>query len=105
MLKELNKTAAITDTPAKRDIIHQRLTTDKVFVRFAGYQDHATNWSRLDEWAERLASWTAAGVSEVYFFCKHEDESYAPKTADYFIRKVNEKVGTTIKSPFEAVNG
>ncbi len=105
MLSELNKTAVITDTATKRSIIHQRLTNDKVFVRFAAYEDHPTNWVRLEEWAERIRSWSALGVSEFYFFCKQEDESYAPGNADYFIKKINENVGLSLKSPLEPVDG
>ncbi len=100
MLRECNKTAVITDTALKREIIHQRLTNDKVFVRFAGYEDHPTNKTRLDEWAERIKLWLDRGVSEVYFFCKHEDEAHSPYTADYFINVINEKAGLDLKSPF-----
>eukprot|EP00747_Dinoflagellata_sp_TGD_P069655 gnl/TRDRNA2_/TRDRNA2_156221_c0_seq1.p1 gnl/TRDRNA2_/TRDRNA2_156221_c0~~gnl/TRDRNA2_/TRDRNA2_156221_c0_seq1.p1 ORF type:complete len:285 (+),score=15.38 gnl/TRDRNA2_/TRDRNA2_156221_c0_seq1:103-855(+) len=105
MLKEYNKTAVITDTALKRNIIHQRLTNDKVFVRFAGYEDHPSNKTRLDEWADRLKKWSDQGLSEVYFFCKHEDESFSPYTADYMIGKVNEKMNLSISSPFAAVDG
>ncbi|MFY0686077.1 MAG: DUF72 domain-containing protein [Cyclobacteriaceae bacterium] len=100
MLKDYNKTAVITDTALNRKIIHQRLTNDKVFVRFAGYEDHPSNLTRLDEWALKLKAWKELGVSEVYFFSKQEDESYAPKFADHMIKAVNQSCGTQIPSPY-----
>lgn len=105
MLAEHNKTAVITDTALKRSIVHQRHTNDKVFVRFAGYQDHHTNDGRLDEWADRIATWLNNGISEAYFFCKHEDESFSPATADYFIEKVNKSAGLNLESPFRTLDG
>ncbi len=105
MLQELNKTAVITDTALKRNIIHQRLTNNKVFVRFAAYEDHPSNWTRLDQWSEKIKSWSELGVSEFYFFCKHEDESFAPHTADYMITKINSLMDQSMKSPFSLING
>ncbi len=105
LLNELGKTAVITDTALKRDIIHQRLTEGKVFVRFAGYEDHPTNETRLMEWSKRLKNWSDRGVSEVYFFCKHEDETFSANTADFLIRQVNQNLGLKLRSPFDPVDG
>ncbi len=101
MLGSLGCVAVITDTAMKRDIIHQRFTTDKVFIRFAAYELHDSNYRRLDEWAERISHWIKMGVSEVYFFSKQEDEMYAPRQADYFIKKLNSLADLAIKSPYD----
>tara|TARA_Y100001972_G_scaffold128012_2_gene186895 strand:+ start:342 stop:1220 length:879 start_codon:yes stop_codon:yes gene_type:complete len=100
MLSSMGCTAVITDTALKREIIHQRFTNDKVFVRFAAYELHDSNYRRLDEWAERITQWIEQGISEVYFFSKQEDETYAPRQADYFIKKLNALAGLSIKSPY-----
>ncbi len=100
MLGSLGCTAVITDTAVKREIIHQRFTNDKVFIRFAAYELHDSNYRRLDEWAERITQWIEQGISEVYFFSKQEDETYAPRQADYFIKKLNALAGLNIKSPY-----
>ncbi|XOV94763.1 MAG: DUF72 domain-containing protein [Bacteroidota bacterium] len=101
MLTSLGCTAVITDTALKREIIHQRFTTDKVFIRFAAYELHETNYKRMDEWAKKITEWIDQGISEVYFFTKQEDETYAPRQADYFIKKLNELAGLHIKSPYD----
>lgn len=100
LLKSTNKTAVITDTALKRDIIHQRFSTDKVFIRFAAYDQHATNLVRMDEWAVRIAQWIQQGVREVYFFSKQDDETYAPRQADYMIGRLKETTGLPLKSPY-----
>ncbi len=100
MLSEAGAVAVITDTAAKRSIIHQRLSTDKAFIRFAAYELHPTNYKRLDEWAKKLTYWIEQGISEIYFFSKQEDETYAPRQADYFIKKLNELAGLQLKSPY-----
>lgn len=100
MLAELNKTAVITDTATRREIIHQRLTNRKIFIRFAAYEQHPTNLTRMDEWASRLAQWIEGGIEEVYFFSKQDDESFAPRQADYMIRKLNELTNLKLQSPY-----
>ena len=100
MLGSLGCTAVITDTALKRDIIHQRFTNDKVFIRFAAYELHDSNYKRLNEWAERITQWIEQGISEVYFFSKQEDETYAPRQADYFIKKLNSLAGLSLQSPY-----
>lgn len=100
MLREFNKTAVITDTATKRQIIHQRLTGDQVFIRFAAYDQDPTNLKRMDEWAVRLKEWIDQGVREVFFFSKQEDETYAPRQADYMIRKLNEVADLKLTSPY-----
>lgn len=101
MFRELNRTAVITDTALKRDIIHQRLTNNRVFVRFAGYRDHPSNQTRLTEWVGRLKTWRDLGISEVYFFCKHEDEAFSPHTARHFISRANDELGVNLRDPFQ----
>lgn len=100
MLHTLGCTAVITDTATKRDIIHQRFSSDKVFIRFAAYELHETNNMRMEEWAQRITDWIEQGVSEVYFFSKQEDETYAPRQADYFIKKLNQLAGLDLMSPY-----
>lgn len=100
LLREHNKTAVITDTAMNRNIIHQRFSTDKVFVRFAAYDEHPTNLPRIEAWAERIKSWLEMGISEVYFMSKQEDETFAPRQARYFIEKLNAITDLNLKSPY-----
>ena len=58
----------ITDVAGRRDVLHQRLTTGSVVIRFVGNNLHPTDFTRLDEWVLRLKKWFEAGLHEVYFF-------------------------------------
>jgi uncharacterized protein YecE (DUF72 family) len=63
----------ITDTPARRDLLHMRLTTPKCFIRFTG-ANHPSDFNRLDDWFERLTQWKAQGLEEIAFFIHQEVE-------------------------------
>lgn len=100
LLNEYDKTPVITDTIGRRDVIHQRLTSSKIFIRFNGYEGHPSDAVRVKLWADRIALWVDKGMEEVYFFAHQPDEAYTPGTAEIFIREINRKTGLEIKSPF-----
>jgi len=89
----------ITDVAGRRDILHQRLTTPKAFVRFNGYNLDPTDFKRLDDWVDRVKQWIDQGLEELYFYAHQENETHTPKTADYFIEKLNERCGLNIPRP------
>jgi uncharacterized protein YecE (DUF72 family) len=99
MMTETNKSMVITDTAGRRDCVHQRLTNNLVFIRFIGYDLHPSDYQRMDQWVERIASWVEQGLEQVYFFAHQDDETYTPTTCDYFIKEINKKLGLDIKTP------
>ena len=60
LLEERRISPVITDTAGRRDVIHQRLTTDSVFIRFVGNRLHATDYLRIDTWVRRIERWLKA---------------------------------------------
>ena len=102
MLQKHKRTAVITDTGSRRDMLHMRLTTPEVFVRFNGYGFNESTRARLDEWVERLSLWIALGIHTIYFFPHQEDETFTPLTCHYFIKKINAVCG--LKIPLPGVN-
>lgn len=99
MMRSHNKSMVITDTAGRRDCLHQRLTSDMVFIRFNGYDLHPSDYSRMDQWVDRLSEWFELGLKEVYFFAHQENEALTPATCDYFIKGINKKLGLNVKSP------
>ncbi len=99
LLKEVKKGAIITDATGRRDCVHMELPTPHAFIRFVGNGLHPTDYSRIDEWIERISSWIGQGLQSVYFFLHQHDEKDTPILADYTIRKLNEKLGTQLESP------
>lgn len=98
-LEKNNITLIITDTAGRRDVIHQRLTSNKAFVRFIGYDLHETDYQRMDEWAIKIKEWLDGGLEEIYFFLHQENEKNTVVNASYMIRKINEVCDLSIKEP------
>lgn len=99
MMTEANKSMVITDTAGRRDCVHQRLTGNFAFIRFNGYDLHPSDYSRLDQWVERVALWVEQGLEQVYFFAHQDNETYTPATCDYFIKGINKRLGLNVKAP------
>src|SRR5690606_11765459 len=56
LLEETDKTNIIVDTAGRRDMMHMRLTSPIAFIRYVG-ANHPSDYTRLDEWVERIAEW------------------------------------------------
>lgn len=91
----------ITDVAGRRDVSHGSLTAPFAFVRFVGDDLHATDFTRLDAWVDRLISWRAQGLEEAYFFVHQTDDLLAPETLVHLVRRAREK-GVELP-PFELV--
>lgn len=91
-------TNILVDSAGRRDIMHMRLTTPSAFVRYVG-ANHESDYSRLDEWVDRISEWKEQGLNNLYFFIHQNVEKESPLLAAYFIKKLNEAIGTDIKIP------
>jgi len=99
MLFKLKKGAVITDATGRRDCVHMEMPSPHAFIRFVGNGLHATDYTRIDEWVERLYTWTQHGLKSIYFFLHQHDEKDTPILADYTIRKLNSRLGTNLQPP------
>jgi uncharacterized protein YecE (DUF72 family) len=99
LLEKYGVSTVITDVAGRRDVCHMQLTTDKVLVRFVGNNLHPTDYSRMDEWVDRLEDWFDSGVSEVYFFTHEPDNLLAPELAIYLFEKMKKKEGFKTRGP------
>ncbi len=99
LLHELNIGAVITDASGRRDVVHMELPTPHAFIRFVGNSLHPTDYTRCDEWVERIAHWHTMGLQSVWFFMHQHDERYSPELADYVVEKLNEKLGLSLMRP------
>jgi uncharacterized protein YecE (DUF72 family) len=54
MLREMNVPSVITDTAGRRDVLHMRLTAPVAFIRFVGNDMHQTDFTRIDDWVDRM---------------------------------------------------
>ena len=54
ILEKNNAGTIITDSSGRRDCVHMRLSTPEVFIRFVGNGLHPTDYTRIDDWVNRL---------------------------------------------------
>lgn len=98
-LLEENKIAnVLVDTAGRRDLLHMRLTTPQAFVRWVG-ANHSSDYTRLDEWIERIVEWKEQGLEELNFFVHQNIEKESPLLSAYFIEKLNKRIGTDLLIP------
>ena len=99
MLRDLNIGAVITDATGRRDVVHMNLPTPHAFIRFVGNGLHPTDYTRVDEWVERIKQWQQLGLQSVWFLMHQHEEEFSPKLADYVVEKLNEALGMQLKRP------
>jgi len=88
----------ITDSLGRRDMVHMRLTTNRVFVRFAA-TDNPMDYQRMDAWIDRIVNWNELGLTEIAFFLHQNTEKENPLLATYFVEKLNTTFGTNLHIP------
>jgi uncharacterized protein YecE (DUF72 family) len=98
-LKALNIGAVITDTSGRRDCCHMHLTVPKVFIRYVGNSLHSTDYTRVDDWIERIKYWLSKNIQEVYFFMHMHDEAFSPELTVYLVDKLNALCGLHLEKP------
>lgn len=91
--------AIITDSSGRRDCVHMRLSTPQAFIRFVGNGLHPTDYTRIDEWVQRMKSWSEQGIKDIYFFMHQHEELHSPELCKYLIGKMNQSIGTSIPIP------
>jgi uncharacterized protein YecE (DUF72 family) len=99
LLRELKIGTVISDTAGRRDCVHMELTTSEAVIRFVGNDLSPSDYTRMDEWVERLKAWKAMGLKKVWFFMHQNNEGFVPEACDYLIRRLNDTLGPAIPRP------
>lgn len=98
LLESYGISNVLVDTAGRRDLMHMRMTTPTPFIRWVGANDES-DFTRLDEWVERLAGWKKQGMRRLYFFVHQNVEERSPLLSAYFIERLNKKLGTALNIP------
>lgn len=98
-LHRLGIGAVITDTSGRRDCVHMEATVPRTMIRFVGNGKHPTDYTRIDAWVERLQTWIANGIEEIWFFVHQPHELYSPEMCAYFVEKINAACGLKLVPP------
>ncbi|MER3463463.1 MAG: DUF72 domain-containing protein [Chitinophagaceae bacterium] len=89
-LRSLKIGSVITDTAGRRDCCHMHLTIPKTFIRYVGNSLHASDYTRIDAWIERIKYWIDNGLQELHFFMHMHDEALSPELTVYLVQKLND---------------
>lgn len=100
LLQENGVSNTLVDTAGRRDMLHMCLTNNEAFIRYVG-ANHQSDYTRLDDWVQRLKEWTDLGLRTIHFFIHQNLELESPLLASYFIKKLNKELGTSLKIPNE----
>ena len=98
-LRSINMGIVITDTSGRRDCAHMHLTVPKAFIRYVGNSLHPTDYTRVDDWINRMKYWLDKGLEELYFFMHMHDEAYSPELTVYMADKMNAACGLNLIKP------
>ncbi|KAA2239168.1 DUF72 domain-containing protein [Chitinophaga agrisoli] len=98
-LQKLKVGFIITDTSGRRDCAHMNLTVSKAFIRFVGNSLHPTDYTRIDDWVNRIHYWLEHGLKELYFFMHMHDEAFSPELTIYMVDKMKEVCGIDMLRP------
>jgi uncharacterized protein YecE (DUF72 family) len=75
-----------------------KLTTPKAFIRYVG-ANHESDYTRLDEWVERIVKWKKEGLQELDFFVHQNIEKASPLLSAHFIEKLNKALKLDLTVP------
>jgi uncharacterized protein YecE (DUF72 family) len=101
LLKE-SKIAILVDTAGRRDLLHMRLSSPHAFIRYVG-ANHPSDYTRLDDWVERIKQWRQEGLQSLHFFVHQNIEKESPLLSAYFIQKMNKEFNLNLKVPAMAI--
>jgi len=99
VMNELGYGSVITDTAGRRDCCHMRLTNSTAFIRFVGNSLHPSDYTRIDDWVQRLKKWLGAGMETIYFMMHMHDEKDSPELTAYTIQQLNKHCKLNLIEP------
>lgn len=104
-LGKLKMGTVITDAAGRRDCVHMRLTNGTAFIRFVGNSLHKTDFTRVNDWVNRIKKWLDSGIETVYFMMHMHDEKDSPELVTFAIKQLNKECGLDLQVPEFYDNG
>lgn len=100
LLTQHSVAAVITDVAGRRDVCHLRLTRGETLIRFVGNGLHPSDYTRINDWAERLRLWFEQGLQTAYFFTHEPDNLLTPELAAYCLETFSKVLpGVQMRGP------
>ncbi len=90
LAKELttyNTSLVISDVAGRRDVCHGLLSTPVLIIRLVGNSLHPSDFSRMDQWIQRIRE-AGTRLDKVYLFFHQPSMEQIPEMMNYFIEKM-----------------
>lgn len=107
LLHQYNMSHVITDTAGRRDVVHQMITNNTVYIRFVGNGLIESDYQRIDSWVQKLNQLISQGVSNIYFMIHQPDQarSLSAILVSYAIEQIKKHhPNTGLKTPINYTN-
>lgn len=98
LLESQNVMPVITDTAGHRELLHMRLSSSKIMIRFVGNKLHSSDFNRINEWITRIEEWHKLGLTDCWFFMHQHEELHSPALIKYMADIMDEK-GFDVQAP------
>lgn len=99
VLRKLNMGAVITDTAGRRDVLHMHLPVPRALIRFVGNHMHPTDYTRLDDWMNRIKFWLDEGLESVHMFMHMPEETHIPELTEAIATRLEAVCGLKVPRP------
>lgn len=99
LLRRYQATLVHTDTTGVRDIVHNRISSNKLFLRFVGCGIPEVDFARIDDWVSRIVLLVSNGLREIYFYLHEPDHYQKADMALYLWGKIRDNPMWTTRGP------
>lgn len=99
LMEDTGTVSLISDVAGRRDVLHLRITSPSVIVRFVGNRLIQSDFDRIDAWVDRLKIWFDAGLQSVYFFLHQPEEYLNADIGAHLAKRLKEVCGLEVQGP------
>jgi len=90
----------LTDVSGKRNLLHTAVSSHQLLVRFVGNDLHPSDFTRIDEWIERIINYHTEYKKDIIFFIHEPDNVNAPDLISYLAQNLTNKAkGIILRTP------
>ncbi|NQX90764.1 MAG: hypothetical protein HRT74_01225 [Flavobacteriales bacterium] len=82
-----------------------KITAPFVVMRFGGYELHASDESRLENWVNLIGEWQELGLESFHLLIHQPDSILTPQTAELWSKMCDKKLGIPVKYPQPVSSG
>jgi len=91
--------AVVTDVAGRRDVLHTRLPSPHLVLRFVGNALHPTDYTRAKAWVQRLRQWVDQGLHTAHIFVHQPEMDMVPEYTQFWAHEIQQQLGIKVINP------